>query len=255
MVTQHLPSRRPTTATLVALLVLAATCCRSVDGFSFGQLFPASRRGVRGSLLNSFFPNTATKNALKEAVRQAAAIETTTTTTTTTPATTTTSLVTVTTPEVKKPTHPVTNSPIYYIRLPPSPYVYMPGLGYVSPNNNQFNFVRPDVDFINNGKPSNIFHFKAPTTTTKAAPTTVSTTTAAPTTTTTAATTTTSPSSTTTKPPKPSPMKKPSPITWLPGPWFFNGRPNNLFIFRSPYNPSHFDKLHQTYSKPGIYLK
>ena len=26
------------------------------------------------------------------------------------------------------------NSPIFYIRLPPSPYVFMPGLGYVSPH-------------------------------------------------------------------------------------------------------------------------
>ncbi|MPC41437.1 hypothetical protein E2C01_035027 [Portunus trituberculatus] len=146
---------------------------------------------------------------------------------------------------------PVTDSPIYYIRLPPSPYVYMPGLGYVSPNRNHFTFLRPDVNFVNNGKPTNVFHFKAPVTTPYFHTTTPSTTTTSTTTT----TTTTTPRPTTAKPQKPPTTKKPSPITWLTGPWFFNGRPSNLFIYRSPYNPGHLDKLHKTYSKPGVYVK
>ncbi|ROT77316.1 hypothetical protein C7M84_004048 [Penaeus vannamei] len=63
------------------------------------------------------------------------------------------------------------------------------------------------------------------------------------------------PASESLRPVRPLPTKKPSPITWLAGPWFFNGRPSNMFIFNSPHNPGHFDKLHQTYSKPGVYTK
>ncbi|XP_071516002.1 uncharacterized protein [Panulirus ornatus] len=210
---------------LLVLMVFVGFAFRSAGAFSLGQLFPASRRGVRGTLLGTSSSHKTTSNALKEAVKKAAEKET---------------------PTKLKTQQPVTNSPIYYIRLPPAPYVYMPGLGYVSPNTNNFNFLRPDVNFISNGKPSSIFHFKAPAvaTTTSKTTTTTTTTTPAPTTTT-----------MTSKPHKPYPPKTPSPITWLPGSWVFNGRPSNLFIFHSPHNPSPFDKLHQTYSKPGVYLK
>nr|XP_053639576.1 protein let-653-like [Cherax quadricarinatus] len=179
---------RLNTATLVVLLVLVVTTLQGVRGFSFGQLFPASRRGVRGSLLGSVFADKTTSNALKEALKQAATKETKIVM----PSSTTTTTTTTTTPTTrKKPSsYPITNSPIYYIRLPPSPYVYMPGLGYVSPNNNKFDFLRPEVNFINNGKPSNIFHFKAPPTPTKAVATTT-TTTVSPTSSTAVATTTT----------------------------------------------------------------
>ncbi|XP_069985326.1 uncharacterized protein [Penaeus vannamei] len=239
----------------LALLVVAALSALGNGGahaFSFGRLFPASRSGIRGALIRGSGGQKTPSNILKEAVKEAT--KTTTAKTPVPPATKKPSLLSflqkpLVTAAPQKLSQPVTNSPIFYIRLPPNPYVYVPGLGYVSPNSNSYNFVRPDVDFVNNGKPSSIYHFKpSPATpTTTPAPTTTTTTT----TTTPAPTTTTAPA----KPVRPLPTKKPSPITWLAGPWFFNGRPSNMFIFNSPHNPGHFDKLHQTYSKPGVYTK
>ncbi|XP_066966344.1 uncharacterized protein [Macrobrachium rosenbergii] len=202
---------------MVAMTMVTMALFPAVDGFSLGRLFPASRSGVRGTLISSLQSSTKTSsNALKEALKEAA-----------------------TTTERPKLKHPVTNSPIYYIRLPPSPYVYMPGLGYVSPNTDTFKFIRPGIDFVNNGRPSSIFHFKGASTTPKT-PTTTTTTPAPATTTTTA------------KPAKPSPTKKPSSIHWLTGTWMFNGRPSNLFIFNSPNNPDHFDMLHKKYNKSRV---
>ncbi|XP_068247409.1 uncharacterized protein [Palaemon carinicauda] len=211
---------------MMVLTLATLVCLPGAEGFMFGRLFPASRSGVRGTLISNLQSSQKTSsNALKEAVKEA-----------------------VTTTERPKVNHAVTNSPIYYIRLPPSPYVYMPGLGYVSPNANTFKFVRPEVDFVNNGRPSSIFHFKGDSFTTPKTTTTSTTTTTTTTTTTPAPIT----ASTTSKPVKPSPTKKPSSIHWLSGTWMFNGRPSNLFIFNSPNNPDHFDMLHKKYSKSRV---
>lgn len=64
------------------------------------------------------------------------------------------------------------NSPIYYIRLPPTPYMFVPGLGYISqppsytpmapvpqPISPFFNL---PLDFISNGKPTNIYQWGSP---------------------------------------------------------------------------------------------
>ncbi|KAK7071518.1 hypothetical protein SK128_013300, partial [Halocaridina rubra] len=210
------------TSLLLTVALLAMWLPVGVKGFSFGRLFPASRSGVRGTLISSLnSQKSSTSNALKEAVKE------------------------IQSPNKVKETvsQPVTNSPIFYIRLPPAPYVYMPGLGYVSPNTNTFKFVRPDLDFVNNGRPSSIYHYKGSNTTTTPKPTT-----------TTETTTITPSSTTTTTTEKPSePNKKPnSNITWLPGPWVFNGRPSNIFIFSSPHKPGHLDSLHKKYYKQRV---
>lgn len=45
--------------------------CREVEAFSFGRLFPASRRGVRGSLLSSFANSKVSSSSLKDVMKQA----------------------------------------------------------------------------------------------------------------------------------------------------------------------------------------
>jgi hypothetical protein len=64
------------------------------------------------------------------------------------------------------------NSPIYYIRLPPVPYSFVPGLGYISnppsytpmlpPQPPSSIFYNLPLDFISNGKPTNIYQWGAP---------------------------------------------------------------------------------------------
>jgi hypothetical protein len=66
------------------------------------------------------------------------------------------------------------NSPIYYIRLPPQPYMFIPGLGYVSqpptyhpmslppPQPQPSPFYNLPLDFISNGKPTNIYQWGSP---------------------------------------------------------------------------------------------
>ncbi|CAL4110622.1 unnamed protein product, partial [Meganyctiphanes norvegica] len=235
--------------TAVALVVCSSSRLL-VQGFSFGQLFPASRSGARGSLLRLGVGSHSSglKGQLHSAINQASAkIPQKPSVTQKKPYLTypwLQSKVETTTPAAPvRRVSPVTNSPIFYIQLPPSPYVYMPGIGYISqPTNTGFNFLRPDINFVSNAKPHGVYSY-----TTKAPH---------PTTTTTTTTTTPRPTTTTTTTPRPpAPAKKPtnSPITWLKGPWFFNGKPNNLFLFNSAYNPGHFDNLHRQYKKPGLW--
>lgn len=65
------------------------------------------------------------------------------------------------------------NSPIYYIRLPPTPYMFVPGLGYISqpPTYTPMTpaippsispFYNLPIDFISNGKPTNIYQWGSP---------------------------------------------------------------------------------------------
>lgn len=53
------------------VVVVALTACWGVEAFSFGQLFPASRRGVRGTLLSSIANSKISPSSLKEALKQA----------------------------------------------------------------------------------------------------------------------------------------------------------------------------------------
>lgn len=64
------------------------------------------------------------------------------------------------------------NSPIFYIRLPPTPYMFVPGLGYISqpPSYTPMTpvpqpispFYSLPLDFISNGKPTNIYQWGSP---------------------------------------------------------------------------------------------
>ncbi|BET00182.1 Hypothetical protein NTJ_12998 [Nesidiocoris tenuis] len=93
------------------------------------------------------------------------------------------------------------DSPVYYIRLPPSPYMLVPGMGYVSrppqlrpppvvqprPQSQLYNV---PINFVSNAKPTGIYSWK-----------------------------------------------QDSPIRTLDkGPYVFNGRPSDLFLLRNPYN-------------------
>lgn len=80
----------------------------------------------------------------------------------------------------RKPASSQQNSPIFYIRLPPTPYMFVPGMGYISqpptiqPIAAQFAapppppqlhrvpmnpFINVPVSFLSNGKPTNIYQW------------------------------------------------------------------------------------------------
>ncbi|KAJ8667336.1 hypothetical protein QAD02_008998 [Eretmocerus hayati] len=53
------------------------------------------------------------------------------------------------------------DSAIYVIKLPPQPYSYVPGLGYISrpalfSDLREQPFIRPAIDFVSNGKPVSV---------------------------------------------------------------------------------------------------
>lgn len=133
------------------------------------------------------------------------------------------------------------NSPIYYIRLPPTPYMFVPGLGYISqppsvgppvpPPVNQF--INVPIEFVSNGKPTNVYQWNN------------------------APAYQTSPAVNPYNPifPNPSrpfqkPNKKPtdSKVTNLnKGPYVFNGKPNDIFVLRDSYNSLYSDALTNFY--------
>jgi hypothetical protein len=130
---------------------------------------------------------------------------------------------------------PYPDSPIYYIRLPPTPYVFVPGLGYVSqpppppsPLSSQINpFINLPIDFIANGKPTNIYQWSgAPTMTDLNRPD---------------------------LPPYPYPKPKPtakpdSSITNLnKGLYVFNGKPSDVYVLRDSVNALYSDALQNFY--------
>ncbi|KAH0816442.1 hypothetical protein GEV33_006350 [Tenebrio molitor] len=106
---------------------------------------------------------------------------------------------------------PAYNSPIYYIRLPPQPYMFVPGLGYISqppPSPPQVSpFVSLPISFVANGKPSTIYQWAAN-------------------------------SQGFGEPPKPSKPQPPadSTVHKLEGQFTFNGKPDNMFVLRDSYN-------------------
>lgn len=57
--------------TALLVVVVALTACRGVEAFSFGRLFPASRRGVRGTLLSSLANSKVSSSSLKDVMKQA----------------------------------------------------------------------------------------------------------------------------------------------------------------------------------------
>jgi hypothetical protein len=132
----------------------------------------------------------------------------------------------------KAPT-PYPDSPIYYIRLPPTPYVFVPGLGYVSqpppppsPLASQINpFINLPIEFIANGKPTNIYQWSG-------APALES--------------------GMTHRPSLPSyPYPKPKPDSSVnslnKGPYVFNGRPSDVYVLRDSVNAMYSDALQSFY--------
>jgi hypothetical protein len=117
---------------------------------------------------------------------------------------------------------PAYNSPIYYIRLPPQPYMFVPGLGYISqppPSPPQVSpFVSLPISFVANGKPSTIYQWAAN-------------------------------SQGFGEPPKPSKPQPPadSTVHKLEGQFTFNGKPDNMFVLRDSYNSLYGDALQNFY--------
>lgn len=115
------------------------------------------------------------------------------------------------------------DSPIYYIRLPPQPYMFVPGLGYMPqpPQNAIPEFLNLPVDFVANGKPSTIYQWNANAQPPK-------------------------PPTPPTKPPK---KQEPQQSTMynVPGQFNFNGKPENVFVLRDSYNSLYGDALQNFY--------
>ena len=156
------------------------------------------------------------------------------------------------------------NSPIFYIRLPPTPYMFVPGLGYVSqpPSYSPMSpvpvqqpispFFNLPLDFISNGKPTNIYQWASP------------------------------PQQQYVQQPQFSNYQQPayqqpgyqqpayqrpqrpqrpysqrpmnpfiqeSKVTNLKGPFLFNGRPEEIFLLQNSYNPRPYNSI---YSDPRL---
>lgn len=163
------------------------------------------------------------------------------------------------------------NSPIFYIRLPPTPYMFVPGMGYISqppsyqPLTTQYpmpqhlpppqpirhinQFVNVPVNFLANGKPSNIYQWNAaPSLGNGFGPQYPSYLPARP----------HQPSY---RPHKPSYGHQDSKITHLKGPFVFNGRPEDIFVlpnspyhvpFNSPYNGNEYSESQSSHSRPNF---
>lgn len=123
------------------------------------------------------------------------------------------------------------NSPIYYIRLPPQPYMFIPGLGYVSqPSTNPMNqFLNVPVSFLANGKPSTIYQWTGAI---DQFPGVVSN----------------PPAPVLPAKPKPQPPKHTdSTIHRVPGQFVFNGKPDDIYVLRDSYNSLYSDALQNFY--------
>lgn len=138
------------------------------------------------------------------------------------------------------------NSPIFYVRLPPTPYMYVPGMGYISqpPTIRPMAFAPPPmpppvvnpfinvpVNFLSNGKPTNVYEWPG----SHYRPTHQQ------------------------RPQSARPHKNSflpdSKITHLKGPYVFNGRPEDIFVLPQSAPQPHPQQTHfglnpyqQTYS-------
>ncbi|KAF5296528.1 hypothetical protein FQR65_LT01518 [Abscondita terminalis] len=112
------------------------------------------------------------------------------------------------------------NSPIYYIRLPPQPYMFVPNLGYVSqpPSHSLNRFLNVPVSFIANGKPSQIYQWNGGIGDYNTPP----------------------------PPTTPKPITD-STIHRLPGKYTFNGKPNDIYVLEDHYNSLYSDALQNFY--------
>lgn len=142
------------------------------------------------------------------------------------------------------------NSPIYYIRLPPTPYMFVPGLGYVSqppsyspmPPQPLSPFYNLPLDFLANGKPTNIYQWASPAAQFAQPPFVPQL----------------GYPSYQQRPQRPyglaqrpiNPYLQESKVTNLKGPFLFNGRPEDIFLLQNPYNPYSDPRQSSIYSDP-----
>lgn len=132
------------------------------------------------------------------------------------------------------------NSPIYYIRLPPTPYMFVPGMGYISqpptiqPISPQYSmpapvnpFVNVPVNFLSNGKPTNVYQWNNSPAFGPQYPSYL-------------------PARPQHRPGyRPKPYLHDSKITHLKGPYVFNGRPEDVYLLpndpyqQHPYRPQY----------------
>ncbi|XP_049948233.1 uncharacterized protein LOC126456528, partial [Schistocerca serialis cubense] len=121
---------------------------------------------------------------------------------------------------------PFPDSPVYYIRMPAAPYVFVPGLGYVSQppppppppprRAATYNpFINVPVEFVSNGKPTGVYRWQG------------------------------RPASTTTTP-KPA-LQQSAVNTLDKGPYVFNGKPSRVHVLRDQYNVLYADALQNFY--------
>ncbi|GBP90939.1 hypothetical protein EVAR_29397_1 [Eumeta japonica] len=162
------------------------------------------------------------------------------------------------------------NSPIFYIRLPPTPYMFVPGLGYVSqppslsppmapvPPQVADPFINLPLDFVSNGKPTGVYQWSGNPGYSPQVPQVpqvpqmpqvpqippvdpfgygpVMPSIQRP----------YSPPSYSKPKPKPAPSN--SKVTNLKGPFVFNGKPGeNVFVLRDTYNSIYSDALQNFY--------
>ncbi|RZC42414.1 hypothetical protein BDFB_007615 [Asbolus verrucosus] len=117
----------------------------------------------------------------------------------------------------------VYSSPIYYIRLPPQPYVFVPNVGYISqPPQPVSQFVNLPINLVANGKPSTIYQW-AGNADDFSSPTFVS------------------------QKPSKSQHQSDATIHKLPGQFLFNGKPDDVFVLRDSYNSLYADALQNFY--------
>lgn len=154
------------------------------------------------------------------------------------------------------------NSPIFYIRLPPTPYMFVPGLGYVSQPptlgpamppmlpqgvpSPADPFINLPIDFVSNGKPTGVYQWSG-------APGYPS-----------GPQMTMDPYGYGSQPamqpvhhssyntqsykPKPKPAPTNSKVTNLKGPFVFNGKPSDsVYVLRDTYNSIYSDALQNFY--------
>ncbi|XP_045497812.1 uncharacterized protein LOC123695901 [Colias croceus] len=154
------------------------------------------------------------------------------------------------------------NSPIFYIRLPPTPYMFVPGLGYVSqppsigppmppmmpqnvPSQVSDPFINLPLDFVSNGKPTGVYQWSGAPAFPQmpmdpygfGGPQQLMPSGSRP-----------SYNAPSYSKPKPKPAPNNSKITNLKGPYVFNGKPgDSVYVLRDTYNSIYSDALQNFY--------
>lgn len=164
--------------------------------------------------------------------------------------------------------NPYDNSPIFYIRLPPTPYMFVPGYGYISnppsitpmnalgqmshvpqmsplgtslgspmqqmPQMQQMNpFINLPINFLANGKPTNVYQWNTGAGYQQPNPYQMGY--------------QQRPQQRPQFKPKPNYLQQDSKITHLKGQYLFNGRPEEIYLLPQSYNSLYSEPIHQYY--------